>query len=141
MEDRVSVTEQDFIIDDIKKDIWDEKAGAVVVFNGVVRNQNKGKEIKGMELQRYEGMTEKELVKVRDEAINNFKVNDIFIIHRIGELSVGDNIVGIIVTAPHREEAFNACKYCIDRIKEVVPLWKKETTSEGEERWLDEIKK
>ncbi len=89
-----------------------------------------------LELQRYEGMTEPELDKVREEAVNNFEVTDILLIHRYGELEVGDNIIGIVVSATHREGAFEACRYCIDRIKEKVPFWKKETSKEGDSKWL-----
>ncbi|MBS3817618.1 MAG: molybdenum cofactor biosynthesis protein MoaE [Candidatus Thermoplasmatota archaeon] len=139
-EERVIVTEDDFKIDDLKEKVISEKDGAVSVFNGLVRNKNKGQKIKKLELQRYEGMTEDELEKVRDEAVNNFKVNDVLLLHRYGELDIGDNIVGIVVTASHREPAFEACRYCIDRIKEKVPLWKKETPEGGEARWLGEEK-
>ncbi len=130
------VTEEDFKLDELKKRVWSTQDGALSIFNGVVRDENRGKRVKKIELQRYEDMTESELDKVREEAINNFEVNDILVVHRYGELEVGDNIVGIVVSAPHREAAFDASRYCIDRIKEKVPLWKKETTEENESEWL-----
>jgi len=135
------VTEEDFELDELKKRVCTQEDGAVVVFNGVVRSKNNGKKIEKLELQRYEGMTESELEKVKEEAINNFKITDLVLVHRYGELDVGDNIVGIVASAPHREEAFEACKYSIDRIKEKVPLWKRETTKSGESRWLDRKKR
>jgi len=138
MNDNLLVTEDDFNIDELKDRILDDSSGAVVVFNGVVRDNNQGKKVKNLEIQRYPEMTEEELKKVREETINNFKVEDVFIVHRYGLLNVGDNIVGIVVTAPHRDAAFSACKYCIDRLKEIVPLWKKETTLEGDTEWLGE---
>ena len=131
------VTEEDFDIDELKERVYSRKDGAVVVFNGVVRSKNDGEKIEKLELQRYEGMTESELIKVKEEAINNFEITDLILVHRYGELDVGDNIVGIVASAPHREEAFEACKYAIDRIKEKVPLWKRETVESGESRWLD----
>ncbi len=137
MDENVVITEEDFDIEEMKDDMLKESDGAVVVFNGVVRGENKGLDVEEMKVERYEDMTEKEMVKVRDEAINNFKVRDVKIVHRYGELEVGDNIVGIVVTAPHREAAFDACKYSIDRLKEIVPLWKKEVTCEGEEGWVE----
>lgn len=136
-ENKAIVTEEDFQLDELKERVWSGQDGALSIFNGVVRDNNKGKRVKKLELQRYEGMTESELDKVREEAINNFEVNDILVIHRYGELEVGDNIVGIVVSAPHRGEAFEACRYCIDRIKEKVPLWKKETTEENDSEWLE----
>ncbi len=135
---KLLLTEEDFDLAELKKRVWSPEDGAVVFFNGVVRNKNKGKRVKRLELQRYEGMTESELEKVKEEAINNFKINDILIVHRYGELEVGDNIVGIVASSPHREDAFEACKYCIDRLKEKVPLWKKETAEDGESQWLKE---
>lgn len=137
MGESVEITKENFDIDQMKDDILKDSDGAVVVFNGVVRGKSKGLDVEEMKVERYEDMTEKEMIKVRDEAINNFKVNDVRIVHRYGELEVGDNIVGIVVTAPHREAAFEACKYSIDRIKEIVPFWKKEVTSEGEEQWVE----
>ncbi len=135
-ERKVIVTEEDFQLDELKERIWSKEDGAISIFNGVVRNENRGKIVKRLELQRYEGMTGSELDKVREEAVNNFEVNDILLVHRYGELEVGANIVGIVVTAPHREEAFEACRYCIDRIKEKVPIWKKETTEKNGSEWL-----
>lgn len=135
-EKKAIVTEEDFKLEELKKRVWSPQDGALSIFNGVVRDENRGKRVKELELQRYEGMTGSELDKVRQEAINNFEVNDILVVHRYGKLEVGDNIVGIIVSAPHREAAFDACRYCIDRIKEKVPLWKKETTGENESEWL-----
>ncbi|MFW6040216.1 MAG: molybdenum cofactor biosynthesis protein MoaE [Thermoplasmatota archaeon] len=139
MKNKIRVTEEDFNIDEIKRKVYSKESGAIVVFNGVVRGYNKGKEVEKLELQSYEDMTEKELEKVRQEAITNFDLSDVFIVHRVGELEVGENIVGIVVSAAHRGEAFDACKYCIDRLKEIVPLWKKETTISGESRWLDDM--
>ncbi len=133
---KVTVTKDDFKIDDLKDRVWTTDDGAVVVFNGVVRSKNDGQKVEKLEMQRYEGMTESELEKVKEEAINNFKISDVFLIHRYGVFDVGDNIVGIVVSAPHRDEAFDACSYCIDRIKEKVPLWKKETVESGESKWL-----
>lgn len=136
-EKKAIVTEEDFEISELKDRVMSRKDGAVVVFNGVVRADNNGEKVKKLELQRYEGMTESELEKVKEEAINNFEITDLVIVHRHGEMEVGDNIVGIVASAPHRTEAFEACKYSIDRIKEKVPLWKRETTESGESRWLD----
>jgi len=141
IEEKTMVTEEDFDLDELKKKVRSDLDGAIVVFNGVVRSKTEGEEVKKLELQRYEGMTESELEKVKDETLHNFDITDIVIVHRYGELAIGDNIVGIVVSAPHRDEAFEACKYTIDRIKEKVPLWKKETTVDGGSRWLDKLQK
>ncbi len=127
MEDKIILTEDDFHLDELKKRIHTSNSGAVVIFNEVVRDKNRGKNIESLEIQEYPEMTKEELRKVRDESINNFKINDVLIVHRYGILNVGHNVIGIVVTAPQRDAAFSACKYCIDRLKEIVPLWRKET--------------
>lgn len=135
---RTQVTKEDFSIDELRDEILSEEDGAVVVFNGVVRGFNEGKAVSNLEVERYEDMTIQELEKVKEEALLNFDVNDITVIHRYGMFEVGDDIVCIVVTASHRKPAFQACEYCIDRLKERVPLWKKETTENGEKKWVEE---
>jgi len=80
----------------------------------------------------YEEMAVKQLSMIRDEALERFGVHEVAVVHRYGDLEVGDNIVYIGVSAGHREEAFQACRYVIDELKERVPLWKKEYTADGE---------
>ncbi len=133
-EKKAIVTKEDFDLNELKKRVCSQRDGAIVVFNGVVRSKNDGHKIEKLEFQRYEGMTESELENVKEEAINNFNITDLVLVHRYGELDVGENIVGIVASAPHRKEAFEACKYSIDRIKEKVPLWKREAVSGGESR-------
>lgn len=133
MNGRVIVSEDEFQLEELKQKIITPSDRAVVVFNEVVREHYKGERIKNIELQRYEGITLQELERVRDEAINNFEVNDIIIHHRYGEFQVGENLVGIVVSANKRKEAFDACRYCIDRMKEIVPLWNKRTTVSEDE--------
>ncbi len=137
MNGEVMIREEDFSIDDLKKEVQNDNSGAVVIFDGIVRANNEGAKIRKMEVQRYEDMTEQELDKVKEEAVNNFEVEKILIVHRYGRFDVGDNIVGIAVASEHRKEAFDACRYCIDRLKEKVPLWKKEITETGEEKWVE----
>lgn len=137
MDDKVVVTKHDFDIDELKRELLTEGSGAAVIFNGVVRGFNDGERVETLELERYDGMTSKELKNVREEGLNKFDIDDIFIIHRYGKLDVKDNIVGIIVTTPHRKAGFEACEYVIDRIKEKVPLWKKENTLKSGEHWLE----
>ncbi len=132
MEERVIVSDNDFDIEELKNMIVDDCDGAVVTFTAVVKGENKGKHVSGMEVHSYEGMTEQELSKVRDEALLNFKISEVLIIHRFGELRIGDNILGIVVSSPYRGDAFDACRYCIDRIKEIVPIWKKEKFQSGD---------
>jgi molybdopterin synthase catalytic subunit len=111
--------------------------GAVVTFLGTTRDMSKGMRISKLEFEHYAGMAEKKLGEIREKAIKEYGVIDLTIIHRIGALPVGENIVMIAVAARHRDEAFQACRFCIDELKRTTPIWKKETTSEGEV-WAEE---
>src|SRR5574341_2301497 len=111
--------------------------GAVVTFLGTTRDISRGKRVAKLEFEHYPGMAEKKLVEIRERAIAEYGVIDVTIIHRIGILPVGENIVLIAVAAGHRDEAFKACRYCIDELKRITPIWKKETTPEGES-WVEE---
>jgi len=105
--------------------------GAVVVFDGVVRDDG----ITVMELEAYEEVAVQELEKIADDATRQFGLLHVDIIHRIGRLTVGENILIIVVSAGHREEAYAGSRYIIEEIKKGVPVWKKELTSDGG-RWV-----
>jgi len=105
--------------------------GAVVVFDGVVRDDD----ITEMELEAYEDIATQELDKIAKDATEQFGLLHVDIIHRIGRLTVGENILIIIVAAGHREEAYAGSRFIIEAIKAGVPIWKKELTKEGG-RWV-----
>jgi molybdopterin synthase catalytic subunit len=105
--------------------------GAVVVFDGVVRDDD----ITEMELEAYEGVATQDLEKIARGATEKFRLLHVDIIHRIGRLAVGENILIIIVAAGHREEAYAGSRYIIEEIKKGVPIWKKELTKDGG-RWV-----
>jgi molybdopterin synthase catalytic subunit len=105
--------------------------GAVVVFDGVVRDD----EITEMELEAYEDIALQELEKIARDATDRFRLLHVDIIHRIGRLAVGENILIIIVAAGHREEAYAGSRFIIEAIKAGVPIWKKELTKDGG-RWV-----
>lgn len=107
-------------------------AGGQVVFVGTVRNQTKGKEVVRLEFEAYEPMAIKEMKKIADTIIEKYKALAITIHHRVGSLGIGDIAVIIAVSTPHRDKAFEACKYAIDTLKETVPIWKKEIFVDGE---------
>ena len=89
-----------------------------------------------MEIEVYPEMAEKQLAIIRGEALAEFGVDDIIVVHRYGDLMIGDNIVLVAVSAGHREEAFDACMYVIDELKKRVPIWKREHTP-SEARWVE----
>jgi len=105
--------------------------GAVVVFDGVVRDDG----ITEMELEAYEEVAVQELEKIAADATRQFKLLHVDIVHRIGRLVVGENILIIVVSAGHRPEAYAGSRYIIEEIKKGVPIWKKELTKEGG-RWV-----
>ena len=106
-------------------------AGAVVVFDGIVRDDD----ICEMELEAYEEVALKELEKIAGEAQNLYNLLSVDIIHRIGRLAVGENILIIVVSAGHRKEAYEGSRFIIEAIKAGVPIWKKELTKDGG-RWV-----
>lgn len=105
--------------------------GGIVTFVGTVRDMSEGKRVRFLEYEAYEPMAIEKLEQVRDEVCERWPVLAIAIQHRVGRLEIGDDAVVIAVACPHRGEAFEACRYAIDRLKEIVPLWKKEHGEDG----------
>jgi molybdopterin converting factor subunit 1 len=105
--------------------------GAVVTFEGVVRNHSNGQRTLYLEYEAYEPMAVRKMEEIGAEAKSKFGVNSVGIIHRIGRLEIGETSVAIVVAAAHRRPAFEACHYLIDRLKQVVPIWKKEYFESG----------
>jgi molybdopterin synthase catalytic subunit len=132
----IRVTKEDFSVDEVVASIRSGRMGAIVTFLGTVRNSSKGRDVDRIEIQVYEEMAVKQLQAIREEAITKFGVEDVAIVHRYGSLGVSDNIMMIAVGAGHRPEAFEACRYVLETIKEKVPLWKKEFTPEGD-YWIE----
>ena len=110
--------------------------GAVTLFLGTVRDHNKGRRVTGLAYSAYEEMALSELRRVRERALDQFEVTGVAVVHRLGELALGEASVAVAVAAPHRGAAFDACRFVIDTLKETVPIWKKETFEGGEE-WIE----
>ena len=125
------ITEQQ-VIDRVKKNTH----GAVVTFTGIVRDNSEGKQVLYLEYQAYPEMAEKKLAEITTEIRKRWGIPDVDIIHRIGRIEIGDVAVVIAVGSPHRRAAFEACQYAIDRIKEIVPIWKKEFYADGSSSWI-----
>jgi len=109
--------------------------GAYVLFEGIVRNHQEGKAVESIFYDAYRPMAEKEIEKIVGEVRAAFADVAITVVHRLGHLIVGDSSIAIVAASPHRAEAFTACRMMIDRIKETVPIWKKERGPDGEE-WV-----
>jgi molybdopterin synthase catalytic subunit len=111
--------------------------GGIVTFLGTTRDISRGAAVAKLEFEHYPGMAEKKLAGIQDRAIRQFGLIDATIIHRVGTMPVSENIVLIVTAAEHRNEAFQACRFCIDELKRITPIWKKETTPDGVV-WVEE---
>lgn len=111
--------------------VGDPGAGAIVTFVGVVRNNARGKSVTVLEYEAYTPMAEQVLQQIAHEMAGRWDILGVAMSHRVGRLEVGVASIGIAVSAPHRQDAFAACAYAIDRIKEILPVWKKEFATDG----------
>lgn len=109
--------------------------GAVCTFLGVARRYSRGREVVHLEYEAYPAMAERKMAEIGSELRERFGVERVAIHHRTGVLAIGEASVGIAVATPHRGSAFEACQYAIDRLKQTVPIWKKEVWADGEQ-WL-----
>ena len=105
--------------------------GAVAVFEGIVRNHSRGRKTLYLEYEAYEPMALRKMEEIGREIKEKYPIDRIGMIHRIGRLEIGETSVAIIVTSPHRRAAFEACRFAIDRLKQIVPIWKKEYFEDG----------
>jgi molybdopterin synthase catalytic subunit len=134
----VRIQEQDF---DVSSELaalraGDTRVGAVATFTGLVRDLNDAAQVSTLTLEHYPGMTEKALAQIVDDAKQRWDIYDALVIHRVGPLKPGDQIVFVAVTSAHRGESFAACQFIMDYLKTRAPFWKKEQTPEGE-RWVE----
>jgi molybdopterin synthase catalytic subunit len=114
----------------------DRGVGAIASFIGTVRDVNDATTVTGLTLEHYAGMTEAALEEIVDEARRRFDIRDALVIHRVGALAPGDQIVLVVVTSAHRGMAFDACEFVMDYLKTRAPFWKKERLPDGE-RWVE----
>ena len=112
--------------------VRDPKAGAVVTFVGTTRNVNAGRNVKRLEYEAFASMATKEMRSLAAQAKKRWPLRKVAMVHRTGIVPVGEASVAIAVSAGHRGEAFDACRWLIDRLKELVPIWKKEHYRGGE---------
>lgn len=135
----VRVQREDFSIDEELRRVRarSKRIGGIAIFLGTARDRSKGKDVDGITFEHYEGMAQKKLREIRERGLKDFGIIELLILHRCGEIGIGDNIVLIIAGAEHRAEAFQACKWAIDELKQITPIWKLEHTPEGEV-WVEE---
>jgi len=110
--------------------------GAVVTFLGTVRDLTGDQVTTALDYEAYPGMAEKKMAEIEAAIRERWSVGEIVMVHRLGRLEVGEISVAVAVSCPHRSEAFEACRYAIDRLKELVPIWKKENWADGRSEWV-----
>lgn len=113
-----------------------DESGAVALFYGVVRNENMGRNVRYLEYDVYPEMAVKKMREVADEVRANYPITGIGVLHRVGRLEIGETSLLVAVSSAHRVAAFAACHFAVDRVKQVVPIWKKEVWDDGEE-WIE----
>lgn len=134
----VRVQEQDFDVSDLQRELLGDagRAGAVASFTGLVRVSNEQREVSAMVLEHYPAMTERSIQKIVDEARQRWQVLGVKVVHRVGSLHPGDQIVYVGVSCRHRGDAFQACEFIMDYLKTRAPFWKKEISAGGE-HWVE----
>ncbi|SFJ29887.1 molybdenum cofactor biosynthesis protein MoaE [Thermoflavimicrobium dichotomicum] len=126
-----AITQEEIEIQRLIEWVKDPNCGAVCTFMGTVRELTNGKRTLYLEYEAYQEMAEKMLERIGNEVLEKFQCRKIAMVHRVGRLDTEEVAVGIAVSAPHRKDAFEACRYAIDRVKEFVPIWKKEYREDG----------
>lgn len=112
------------------------RAGAVCSFLGTVRELTGDRRTASLDYEAYPGMAEKKLAELEAEARQRWPIIDVALVHRVGHLDLGEISVVVAVSCPHRDQAFEACRWLIDTLKQVVPIWKKELWADGTEEWV-----
>ena len=137
MTDKILVQQEDFDVAAEYARLSDNpETGAIVSFIGKVRNFNQNSDVTGLHLEHYPAMTQLSLEKLVAEAHARWPIQSCTLIHRVGDLTINDQIVLILVASAHRKAAFAACEFLIDELKTRAPFWKKERLTDGSLRWV-----
>jgi len=132
-----SFSREDVTSDEVRRHVMDDASGACVIFEGWVRNHNEGQRVERLEYDAYESLGVKEGERILLEAAQRFGINTVHCVHRLGKIEIGGMAVIVGVSTPHRNEAFEACRYIIDEVKHRVPIWKKEYYVNGDSGWVN----
>ncbi|MBF8249180.1 MAG: molybdenum cofactor biosynthesis protein MoaE [Bacteroidetes bacterium] len=127
----VKITDSSIHIEKLLVHVTKPESGAVNVFIGTTRNHSNGRKVIGLEYEAYLPMALKTLEELQKEAKNRWGLHDVTIVHRVGKVNVGEASVVIAVSSAHRDEAYQASRFLIDKLKQVVPIWKREFFEDG----------
>ena len=130
------ITTKPIPVAQLTEQLENPSCGGIVIVVGKVRNHHEGKKVIGLTYEAYQPMAEKIFLKIAAEATKKFGVIQVKIVHRVGQLQIGDVAVWVGVEAPHRAAAFGACQYAIDELKTRAPIWKKEHYQDAESQWV-----
>lgn len=134
---RAQVQEAPISPDAVLDQVGSEEDGAVLLFLGVVRNHADGRPVRGMHYDAYEAMAASVLREIADEAAARLGTDRLSVVHRTGDLAIGEVSVAIAVSSPHRAEAYDASRYVIEEIKKRLPVWKREHYTDGDAQWVE----
>jgi molybdopterin synthase catalytic subunit len=130
------ITGEEIELGDVIRAVEAGDAGAIVHFLGIVRNNTEGREVSYLEYEAYPPMAEKKMAEIAQEIHEKWGLDRVAMIHRVGRLEIGEVSVAVAVASPHRKDAFEACHYAMNRLKQIVPIWKREVWVDGEEEWV-----
>ena len=122
--------------EEVREAVEGPDAGAVVLFLGTVRNNTDGRPVRHLEYEAYPPMAEKKMAEIAQEISDKWGIERVAMVHRVGKLEIGEVSVAVAVASPHRKDGFEACKYAMDRLKQIVPIWKREVWGDGEAEWV-----
>lgn len=133
----IRIVFEEIDLSEILNAVRDPAGGGTVLFIGTTRNQSEGRTVLSLEYEAYAAMALRMMEEIAAEAKERWDLCRTAMVHRVGKVGIGEASVAIAVSAPHRKEAFEACRFCIDRLKQNVPIWKKEWFADGGE-WVEE---
>ena len=131
------ITDQNIDVDALQLKLENDRAGAYAAFQGWVRNHNEGRAVESLEYEAYGPIAVSEGKRVLAEALQRFNLLKVAAVHRVGHLEIGDCAVWVGVSAAHRGDAFDGCRYVIDELKSRLPIWKKEHYAGGDSGWIN----
>jgi molybdopterin synthase catalytic subunit len=133
---RTRVQLEPLSLDEAANAVADPAAGAICIFTGTVRDRSDAGDVTGLTYEAWHELAEQRLRELGDDILRRWPVRRVAIVHRVGQLSVGETSVIVAVSAPHRAEAFEACRHGIEQLKQDVPIWKKEGLVSGDAHWV-----
>lgn len=131
-----TISEQEIKTDSLKQYIKSDTSGALVCFEGVIRNHNAGQHVERLQYEAHMKLAHAQGTQIIRQVLKQYNINKAVCVHRVGMLEIGDLAVWIGVSSAHRKPAFEACQHIIDTVKKQVPIWKKEYFINGESKWL-----